>query len=640
MRPLVLLLIVAHALALQPNILLLMADQLRHDYVTPEFTPTLTSLASRGLRLSNAYSSTPTCTPARSALLTGLSPWYHGMLGYSNLPKQWPFELPRAMAALGYSTTSVGKNHFWNPDFMANASVLPPSHGWQQEFLYDGLGDGLGQQEFDLYDKWFAGVSGGQDPLKSGGLDWNSWRGAPQGYEYTEAWHPTAWTARTAVQVLANYSAAAAAAAGAGAAPAAPFFLKVSFHRPHSPYDPPARLLNATPPSQVPPMPTGAPWDAPFAGPSPWCGPADPDAWCGDMPPEAALLARRAYLASVKFVDESLGLVLQELQAQGLAGSTWVLFLSDHGDGQGEHHLWRKGYPYELSTHVPAIIAPPLQAAPVAAQLGTATPLLAEVRDIAATVLDIAGAGALGQGQLPGLNGSSWACLVARDPSGATCGAGAGPWRTALDLEHNELFNASVHWSALVADSGLKYIFHAHSGGEQLFNLSADPREMQDLAGLPQYAGELAGLRAAMGAQFLAEGRGGGWVSPQGLPVVRAPQAYSPHFPQEPAPPSPPPQPSCPPTPPIAATCGQPWVSTQGRGGYYRSCGGPAGNLKPFAGLSVQAAEAWCCGSVQCAGFDYDRASSSGYYKTNALGGWTNSSVYFGVYKAGQVPGH
>jgi arylsulfatase len=209
--------------AVAPNILFLMADQLRFDYVQQRFTPHLAQLAARGLTLRNAYTATPSCTPARSALLTGLSPWYNGMLGYGALPLAWPLEMPRAMAELGgYRTASIGKNHFLPDGWPAN--VTPPSHGWGEQFLYDGLGDGMGSEEFDAYDKWFREESNGADPLASGGLDWNSWRGAP--YKYPEAWHPTAWVARTAVAWLANYS------AGAGA----PFFLKVSWHRPHSPY--------------------------------------------------------------------------------------------------------------------------------------------------------------------------------------------------------------------------------------------------------------------------------------------------------------------------------------------------------------------------------------------------------------------
>lgn len=70
-----------------PNILFMMADQMRADALSCAGnaaikTPNLDKLASEGVRFANAFSSTPSCTPARAAILTGLSPWYHGMLGY------------------------------------------------------------------------------------------------------------------------------------------------------------------------------------------------------------------------------------------------------------------------------------------------------------------------------------------------------------------------------------------------------------------------------------------------------------------------------------------------------------------------------------------------------------------------------
>ncbi len=70
----------------RPNILFLMADQLRADCVGSYGnrviqTPNLDRLACEGVTFTSAYSSVPSCTPARSALLTGLSPWRHGMLG-------------------------------------------------------------------------------------------------------------------------------------------------------------------------------------------------------------------------------------------------------------------------------------------------------------------------------------------------------------------------------------------------------------------------------------------------------------------------------------------------------------------------------------------------------------------------------
>ena len=72
----------------RPNILFLMADQMRWDTINELYTPNLVKLKSRGLNMANTYTSTPSCTPARSALLTGLSPWYNGMLGYGEIAPQ------------------------------------------------------------------------------------------------------------------------------------------------------------------------------------------------------------------------------------------------------------------------------------------------------------------------------------------------------------------------------------------------------------------------------------------------------------------------------------------------------------------------------------------------------------------------
>ena len=108
-------------------------------------------------------------------------------------------------------------------------------------------------------------------------------------------------------------------------------------------------------------------------------------------------------------------------------------------------------------------------------------------------------AGASGVAPFP-LNGTSWACLVAKGLSsgGEGCGINGGAWRTTLDLEHSTIYNDTIHWNGIVAGAGaagptdgtagLKYLFHAYFPSEQLFNLTADPYEMVDLAGDPRFA--------------------------------------------------------------------------------------------------------------------------------------------------------
>ena len=83
----------------KPHIILLMTDQHRGDALgcmgnKAIHTPNLDRLASEGTLFVSAYSSTPSSTPARSGLLTGLSPWHHGMLGYGALAEKYKYEMP------------------------------------------------------------------------------------------------------------------------------------------------------------------------------------------------------------------------------------------------------------------------------------------------------------------------------------------------------------------------------------------------------------------------------------------------------------------------------------------------------------------------------------------------------------------
>src|SRR5512139_3293373 len=103
--------------AQRPNILFLMADQFRADCLGSEGnkvirTPNLDRLAAEGARFRCAYSSTPSCTPARAAILTGLSPWHHGMLGYWRVAEKYKHELPAMLSEAGYYTLGIGKMHF------------------------------------------------------------------------------------------------------------------------------------------------------------------------------------------------------------------------------------------------------------------------------------------------------------------------------------------------------------------------------------------------------------------------------------------------------------------------------------------------------------------------------------------------
>jgi arylsulfatase A-like enzyme len=316
-----------------------------------------------------------------------------------------------------------------------------------------------------------------------------------------------------------------------------PFLVKVSFHRPHSPYDPPQRVLDKVSVDDLPPLITGTNWDALYdqtQTPSDECGPSNADAWCGRMPDNETVMARRCYLASVMFVDEQVGLIYDTLKKRGLLENTYIMWTADHGDGQGDHFHWRKGFPYEFSAHVPMLMRwPESDAAQVKMPRGTVLDnVVTELRDVFHTAVDVANASHLiPAGHFLPTDGKSMRCLL-RDPSGQACdyAVNPGPWRQWIDMEHSTVYNETVHWNALT-DGKMKYIFRAFFGDEQLFNLTADPYEQTDLAADPAYATVLGVWRQRLVAQFERENRGPDWVKDGKLQQRTQGQTYSPNYP-------------------------------------------------------------------------------------------------------------
>ncbi len=470
----------------RPHILFLMADQFRGDCLDVDGhpvvkTPNLDAIAHGGTHFSRAYSCTPTCTPARAALLTGLAPWRHGMLGYGKIAEKYPVEMPRVLAESGYHTMGIGKMHF---------SPQRGGHGFH-DMILDESGRAETTEFRSDYLSWFMSEAPTLN-YRATGIGWNDHTAKP--YALPERLHPTAWMGDTAVRFLQEYD------------KADPFFLKVSFARPHSPYDPPERFWRMYEDAPIPPA-VHSDWSQKYAPRS-----DGSDAiWHGDMGEKAVRTARQGYYGNVSFVDEQIGRIMDALDKRGWLDNTLVVFTADHGDMTGDHNLWRKSYAYEPSARIPMLLRCPKGMGAAAGQV-CAKPT--ELRDVLPTFMEAAG--------VPGaenLDGRSLLAL-ARDP--------AAQWREFIDLEHDICYDKVNHWNALT-DGRRKYIFHAYDASEQFFDLEADPMETHDLTSASERAAELKKWRERL-ATHLSE-RGEAFVKDGQL--ARRPESFqfSPNYP-------------------------------------------------------------------------------------------------------------
>lgn len=470
----------------RPHIVLIMADQFRGDCIGADGhgcirTPNLDRLAAEGVRFRSAYSSTPTCTPARSALLTGLSPWHHGMLGMTRMAERYPVEKPRSLRDAGYYTLGIGKMHY-----------MPQrgGHGFHQLILDEAAHVESPEFRSD-YLAWFASEAPGL-AYDATGLDWNGYEA--KAYALPERLHPTHWTGETAVRFIDAYE------------QAEPFFLKVSFHRPHSPYDPPERFLRMYEDAEIPRAAVGQ-WAQRYAARSD----DTRRPWHGDLGEEQVRHSRQGYYGSVSFVDEEIGRILEALERRGWLDETLILFTSDHGDMTGDHNLWRKSYAYEPSARIPMLVRWP--AGLVSSKRGIVRAEPVELRDVLPTFLDAAGV------PVPEhLDGQSLLSLA----------RGGAKWREFIDLEHDICYAPKNHWNALT-DGRRKYIFHARDGEEQLFDLEKDCHELVDLASDSRHAKELRKWRKRL-AEHFAE-RGDAFVKNGELTLRPEGMQLSPNFP-------------------------------------------------------------------------------------------------------------
>ena len=151
----------------KPHIILIMTDQQRGDALgcmgnKAVISPNIDRLAQEGSLFVSGYSSAPSSTPGRAGLLTGMSPWHHGMLGYGRMALKYRYEMPQMLRNLGYYTFGIGKMH-WFPQ--------KALHGFHAT-LIDESGRVESPDFISDYREWFQLRAPGKDPDLTG-IGWN-----------------------------------------------------------------------------------------------------------------------------------------------------------------------------------------------------------------------------------------------------------------------------------------------------------------------------------------------------------------------------------------------------------------------------------------------------------------------------------
>ena len=328
----------------QPNILLVMTDQHHARCLgcagEPVLrTPAIDRLAAEGVRFTGAYANSAHCGPSRVSFLTGM--YEHTHLRHRN-DDETPLELaslPMQLRGRGYQTALIGKGHLgvaWPRahfddcrfSFMTDAEPGDPLSVAYFKYLVDnGVAD-----QFDQTLTHYAPDPDGPMPISRLPLEHSLEN----------------WIGDETVRYLGQRDREK------------PFFAFVNFDRPHEPLIVPPELAGMYDPDEIR-LPANA------ADTFETKSELQQAAGRGDLkypqrPSDEAGLRRMLarYYAIITHIDEQVGKMCAELEAQGVLDDTIVIFTADHGNFAGEHGFIGKNLGlYEAIHRIPYVMRYP-----------------------------------------------------------------------------------------------------------------------------------------------------------------------------------------------------------------------------------------------------------------------------------------
>lgn len=468
------------------NILLITADEMRGDCYgaagnSDVRTPNLDALARRGSVFERHFTPFPKCVPTRCAMHTGRYCHTDGLrtvMRQNHLPKGEP-NLAEFLRQKGYETAVLGLNHLWDESWFygEGAQANEPGAGVVdytsftkgpladkalQERCYPEGQPRSGAHVDALAEVDYDGLTTG---VKRGFLDENR---AEQACLYLR-------DVRDREK---------------------PFFLQLNLSKPHPAYAIHEPYYSMYDPATITAFPSNLPENAslPLRAQRQW-------RLGDDIPPESLREIQAVYYGMISFIDGLVGQVLSALRAEGLEDETLVIFTSDHGDYAGQYGInekWDTSL-QDCLLHVPFIMAGPN--VPEGQRLAG----MSEHVDLPATIFDYLGYerpqqwGWHGQSMLPMLRGAPGKVAVFADGGHeATMRArfNAATWQEkdgrrvktvgGKQLTYAECPDAMAR-AKMVRTREWKLVIR-ETGGNELFNVAADPYEMKNLYGDPAYA--------------------------------------------------------------------------------------------------------------------------------------------------------
>ena len=300
------------------NVLVLMVDDLNtwlledsNRYAGKVVAPNILRLADSGVLFKRAYTASPFCSPSRTALWSGVSPWKsgiydNGLATEESAALQEATYLPQLFKDAGYYIASFGKI----------------SHGWGNRGIWD---------ERIPHKRDPIPPSAPFTPISKGEHDWG-----PTHLKESEM-GDTTYADEAIRQLQREHD--------------KPFFVACGLFHPHMPWYVPQKYFDMYPLDEVtvPKIKGDDLNDIPPLGKAV----TDGKRRFVDDVHKLDLLKKgvQAYLATTTYADAQIGRVLDALEASPYEDNTLVIFMSDHGFHLGEKNHWQKGTLWEEATH-------------------------------------------------------------------------------------------------------------------------------------------------------------------------------------------------------------------------------------------------------------------------------------------------